>query len=124
MSIADRIKFVRTARSPKLTQTEFGEMLGVSKDVVANLEGGRVNPSESMKLLIEKTFSVNPIWLESGEGEPFAPRVVDLEQEISDILRGEDPFAASVLSSLAAMPPEWWQAWREKLMEYTEKFCK
>lgn len=117
MTIADRIKQIRTMHSPKLTQTEFGKCIGVSKDVVANLEGGRVSPSESMLLLIEKTFSVNPVWLETGEGDPFEPRKVDIAQEISDIMRGEDPFAAAVLTSLASMPPEWWQTWHDKLMQ-------
>ena len=40
----DRIKAIRIAL--KLSQREFGERLGVSRDVISNLEYGRVQPKE------------------------------------------------------------------------------
>jgi len=121
MTIADRIKEIRIKHSPKLSQTDFGALLGVSKDVIANLEYGRVQLSDSMAKLICMTFKVNPIWLETGEGDPYDTRKPDLGQEIRDIMRGEDPFAAAVMTSLAQMTPEWWGAFREKLYEEVDK---
>ena len=40
----DRIKAVREAY--RLTQREFGERLGVSRDVISNLEYERVQPKD------------------------------------------------------------------------------
>ena len=42
-----------------LTQSEFGESIGVSRDVVGNLELGRVEPSELIIKMICKTYHVN-----------------------------------------------------------------
>jgi len=38
---------------------KFGERIGVSKDVIANLEYGRVDPTESMIRLIVQTFNMS-----------------------------------------------------------------
>lgn len=69
MGIFERLKNLR--KELKLTQSAFGKALGVSIDVIANLEYGRVELKDSMLNLICKTFSVNPLWLTKGEGEMF-----------------------------------------------------
>ncbi|MEG0512939.1 MAG: helix-turn-helix transcriptional regulator [Clostridia bacterium] len=71
MDIAKRIQLVRMDQHPKLTQTEFGERLGVSKDVVANLEYGRVTPSESIVKLMCVTFNLNAL---SWRGKTTLPK--------------------------------------------------
>lgn len=68
----NRIKEVR--EHFKLTQTEFGERLGVSRDVIGNIEYNRLkNPKQKEPIikLICSTFGVNEIWLRTGEGEMF-----------------------------------------------------
>lgn len=121
MNISDRIKKIRTDHSPKLSQTEFGERIGVSKDVIANLEYGRVKPSDSMIRLICMTYKVNPLWLETGEGEPYDAHTADLAQEVRDIMRGSDPFVVSVMTSLVQMPTEWWDTFRDTLFDELDK---
>lgn len=121
MNISDRIKKIRTDHSPKLSQTEFGERLGVSKDVIANLEYDRVKPSDSMIRLICMTYKVNPVWLETGEGEPYDTYSPDLAQEMRDLLRGSSPFVVSVMTSLVQMPPEWWESFQDVLFAELEK---
>jgi transcriptional regulator with XRE-family HTH domain len=66
-----RIKELR--KSQKLSQTDFGKRLGVSRDVINNIENKRVIPSETILKLIVSEFSVSKQWLETGEGEMFAP---------------------------------------------------
>lgn len=66
----DRIKAIRTAF--KLSQREFGERLGVSRDVISNLEYGRVQPRELLLKHICKLYGVNEEWMLRGEGEMFA----------------------------------------------------
>lgn len=65
----NRIKDIREAL--KLSQREFGEKLGVSRDVISNLEYDRVQPKELLLRHICELFGVNQNWLETGEGEMF-----------------------------------------------------
>lgn len=65
----NRIKAVREAL--KLSQREFGEKLGVSRDVISNLEYDRVQPKELLLRHICQLYKVNQHWLETGEGEMF-----------------------------------------------------
>ncbi|HIT54368.1 MAG TPA: helix-turn-helix transcriptional regulator [Candidatus Fimivicinus intestinavium] len=65
----DRIKAVRLAL--KLSQREFGERLGVSRDVISNLEYGRVQPKELLLRHICELYGVREEWLLHGEGPMF-----------------------------------------------------
>lgn len=65
----DRIKAIR--KSLKLSQRKFGEKLGVSRDVISNMEYGRVQPKEHFLNHICELYRVNPYWLKNGEGEMF-----------------------------------------------------
>lgn len=103
----NRIRDIRKAYS--LSMTKFGERLGVSKDVIANLEYGRVEPSEMIKKLICIEFSVDPNWLETGEGEK--PRRVGNLDVIIDELVGEDnETARAVFKALARRGKQEWEA--------------
>ncbi len=64
-----RIKEVRKCLN--LSQKEFGSRLGVSRDVVANIEYRRVKPTKIFLQQLCMVFHVNRNWLESGEGEMF-----------------------------------------------------
>ena len=66
----DRIKAIRIAL--KLSQREFGERLGVSRDVISNLEYGRVQPKELLLRHICELYGGNEEWLFHGEGRMFA----------------------------------------------------
>lgn len=67
----NRIKAVREAL--ELSQREFGERLGVSRDVISNLEYGRVPPKELLLRHICDQYGVSARWLQTGEGEMFSP---------------------------------------------------
>ena len=66
---ANRIKLVR--ESLHLSQREFGEKLGVSRDVISNIEYGRVQPKKLLLQHMCQQYKVNEQWLEAGEGEMF-----------------------------------------------------
>ena len=64
--ISDRIKEIR--QKCGLSQADFGKRLGVSRDVVSNIENERLkNPGqkESLYRLICATFGVDEHWLPS-----------------------------------------------------------
>ena len=65
----NRIKAVR--ETLKLSQREFGEKLGVSRDVIGNIEYNRVPPKELFLRHMCELYNVNQHWLETGEGEMF-----------------------------------------------------
>lgn len=67
--MTDRIKTVREALH--LSQREFGEKLGVSRDVISNLEYNRVEPKELLLRHICDLYGVNEVWLKTGEGKMF-----------------------------------------------------
>ena len=115
-----RIKKVRM--KVDLTQSAFGEALGISRAAVQKLESGENNPSEQTIRAICEKFGVNRQWLETGD-ESIQPyeREPDLETEVRSLLKNEPPVKQAVMISLASMPDEWWDAWAQKLHEEIEK---
>lgn len=67
--MSDRIKAIREAL--KLSQREFGKKLGVSRDVISNIEYNRVAPKELLLRHICELYNVNEHWLHTGNGEMF-----------------------------------------------------
>ena len=66
----NRIRMVREAL--ELSQREFGERLGVSRDVISNLEYGRVQPKELVIKHICDLYGVNEQWIKDGNGPMFS----------------------------------------------------
>lgn len=67
--MSSRIKLIR--KTLKLSQREFGEALGVSRDVISNIEYGRVKPKDLLLRHICQQYKVNIHWLETGKGDMF-----------------------------------------------------
>lgn len=65
----ERIREIR--KDNHLTQSEFGSKLGVSRDVISNIEYGRVVPKELFINYLCETFDVNKEWIINGEGEKY-----------------------------------------------------
>lgn len=78
----DRIKEIR--KHYKLTQTEFGERIGVKGNTITGYETGIRSPSDAVIVSICREFNVNEIWLKSGIGEPFVS--LSREDRITDVL--------------------------------------
>lgn len=64
----ERIKKLRNHLN--LTQSEFGERIGSTRDAIAAYERG-VTIKEPIMKLICKEFNVNYFWLRDGTGEMF-----------------------------------------------------
>ena len=65
----ERIKTIRKAL--RLTQTAFGERIGVKGNTVTGWENGLRAPSEAIINSICREFGVSEEWLRDGCGEPF-----------------------------------------------------
>ena len=79
--------------------TEFGRRLGCSRDVIANLEYGRVEPKEVLLDHLCEIYSVNPAWLYRGEGPMFAPTAPFRDPEVLK--------AAEIFSALSPELRQW-----------------
>lgn len=66
----ERIKLIREKSG--LSQTAFGQRLGLSRDVVNNLERGRVEIKDHIIKLICAEYGVQEKWLRTGEGEMYS----------------------------------------------------
>ncbi len=77
----ERIKKLR--KEKHLTQQEFADKIGISRNNVATYEIGRNNPSEAVISLICREFHVNETWLRTGDGEMFSQPSSQAEQVMS-----------------------------------------
>lgn len=63
----ERLKSIR--KMNKLSQESFGKRIGVSRDVINNLERGRVEIKDHMVKLVCCEFGINERWLRTGDGK-------------------------------------------------------
>jgi transcriptional regulator with XRE-family HTH domain len=126
-----RIKEIRKSikkNGKSLSQEEFGLTLGVSRDVIANLERAvnPVAPTEQMIKLLCREHNVNEQWLRTGEGEMFLPADPDAEiaEFVGTVLSDARPsFRKKLIRALADLPEEGWEAieaFARKLAEKNE----
>jgi SOS-response transcriptional repressor LexA len=73
----EKIKHLRETRKPKLTQKKLGEMIGISRNVVANIEGNRTDPEERVLRKLAKMWGIqDPMWFWDGGPVEPSPRDV------------------------------------------------
>lgn len=73
-------KRIQAARKAKgLTLKQLGDIIGISESAVSNIERGRNKPSGSTLILLCEKLGINRAWLETGEGEMFAPTTEQAE---------------------------------------------
>ena len=102
----DRIKKIR--KDAGLNQSEFGSVLGVSRDAIATYESGRVVPDAAKRMLICEKFNVNPEWLENGgDAEPYK---ASLGARLVSVLRTAPAIEAALEQLLDRLTLEDWRA--------------
>ena len=88
MTQNERVKEIR--KTLGLTLEKFGERIGVTRGSMSNIENGNRNLTEQMTKSICREFSVDYMWLTSGEGEMFIDTDDDFIERIDRIMAGED----------------------------------
>lgn len=93
----ERIKQVR--KSHNLTQTEFGERLGVRGNTITTYETGVRAPSSAVITAICREFNISEQWLRTGEGSPHIPRTreEEIEDMVNKALSGSSDFKKAVI---------------------------
>lgn len=122
MEIGDRFKLVRSlADEPlkKCSQLDFGKMFHVSRDVIANIENGRVEPSAILMENICNKFNISYDWLAHGL-EPMhveRSREEELSERAGQILSGDDNFRKAVVKMILSRTDEELDALKSALRE-------
>ena len=101
-----RIKQVR--QNAGLTQSQFAEQIGLSRNYVAMLEIGQREPSARTVADICREFGVNRVWLETGVGEPFQPKDKreELKSVFADVLSGRQSDKNAFIEAVAQLPDD------------------
>lgn len=106
----NKIKEIRKALG--LSQPEFGELIGIKAPQVSLIESGKHDLSEKTKLRIIEKYHVNPVWLDTGEGEMFLPfsESDEIIRFARSVTRAEDgDIRLEIMKLLARMTPEQWE---------------
>ena len=122
MGIETRIKEMR--RHLDLTQTEFGDSLGVSRDVINSYERGRVTPTQTFIELLCMKYDVNPDWLIHGTGEMFiAPNTDDeIAAFLSQIMCDDDAsIRKRFILALSKFDGDDWKTVEKFIDSFTQK---
>lgn len=116
---SEKLKALRKAL--KLTQTAFGERLGVSIDVIKNLEYNRTTPSEIFINHMCEIYNVNKDWLNESSDEMFTFSYDDDAVLVEKMLKQYNPNQSirTLLYSWSQLPPEK----QEMLAEFAEDFA-
>ena len=111
MDINQRFKKLR--KSSNKTQTEWAEMLGISRSGIGEIEAGRRNVTDKhIKLLIAYEPRINEKWLRTGEGEMFRPisRSEKIATFAGDLMKDEDDsFRRQLVEVLADLDEKEWE---------------
>jgi transcriptional regulator with XRE-family HTH domain len=104
----ERIRQIR--KDYKLTQTAFGQRIGLKGNTITNYENGLRTPNDSVILAICREYSVSERWLRTGQGEPYVQKTQNEEIALfmGDLLTGSDAFKARLISALSKLSQEEW----------------
>ncbi|BDC03438.1 helix-turn-helix domain-containing protein [Clostridium perfringens] len=95
----ERIKKIR--KDKKLSQVEFGNKLSVSRDAIANIECGRVDPKPLFINHLCDVFNVNREWILTGNGNMYI--VPKKERELADLIYELSKSDSRIYKSVSAL---------------------
>lgn len=106
----ERLRFLRGEIG--ISRVAFGRKIGVSGDVINNLERGRVEIKEPIFKLICSEFSVSEDWLRNGSGEMFVKTILNTMDHLKEEFNLDD-FSYSLVYEYLKLSQEKRQAVRD-----------
>ena len=98
MTQNERVKEVR--KTLGLTLEKFGDRLGIKKAAVSKIEKGENSLTDANIKAICREFSVDYMWLTTGEGEMFVEADNDFFERIDRIMAGENETRKNMIKML------------------------
>ena len=83
-----------------LTLEKFGDRLGIKKAAVSKIEKGENSLTDANIKAICREFSVDYMWLTTGEGEMFVETDDDFFERIDRIMAGENETRKNMIKML------------------------
>ena len=120
--LSDRVREVRNALG--LSQTEFGARIGVSIDVIKNIEYSRSSPSELLLKHMCEIHHINRTWLETGDGDMFEPttKADETARMIESV--SNSPAMRSLLATWAQLSDENKAVFERFAADYVEDYMR
>ena len=107
----ERIKQLR--KSLGLSQTEFGEKLGITASGISLIESGKINPADTTIRLIVSQYHVNAVWLRTGEGPMM--EALDTDALVDRAMPNDSEWARSIMKAFARLPDSEWYRFRDMI---------
>lgn len=98
MTQNERVKEVR--KTLGLTLEKFGDRLGIKKAAVSKIEKGENSLTDANIKAICREFSVDYMWLTTGEGEMLVETDDDFFERIDRIMAGENETRKNMIKML------------------------
>lgn len=98
MTQNERVKEVR--KTLGLTLEKFGDRLGIKKAAVSKIEKGENSLTDANIKAICREFSVDYMWLTTGDGEMFMESDDDFMEKIDRIMAGENDARKNMIKTL------------------------
>lgn len=98
MTQNERVKEVR--KTLGLTLEKFGDRLGIKKAAVSKIEKGENSLTDANIKAICREFSVDYMWLTTGEGGMFVETDDDFFERIDRIMAGENETRKNMIKML------------------------
>ena len=98
MTQNERVKEVR--KTLGLTLEKFGDRLGIKKAAVSKIEKGENSLTDANIKSICREFSVDYMWLTTGDGEMFVETDDDFFERIDRIMAGENETRKNMIKML------------------------
>lgn len=98
MTQNERVKEVR--KTLGLTLEKFGDRLGIKKAAVSKIEKGENSLTDANIKAICREFSVDYMWLTTGEGEMFVETDDDFFERIDRVMAGENETRKNMIKML------------------------
>lgn len=122
MEIHERIKELRK-KHLKMSQTAFGERLGVSRSVINNIElNVLARPDQKLSLykLICSEFNISEEWLLNGTGDMYASNEAEYSALIDRVMTGQNEFAKNIFKTFALFDEKDWEALQAMIAKYID----
>ena len=103
----ERIKQIR--EEAKLTQTAFGEKIGISQNYVWMIETGQRTPGDRTVRDICREFGVNETWLRTGAGSMTMEktRAAELAELVQSLMADQpESFRSALVTTLLRFSPD------------------